>query len=43
MREREDACESVKEADVHTHLKLGDGLRVGDKNVQASGNSGVTG
>ena len=42
MREREDACESVKEADVHTHLKLGDGLRVGDKNVQASGNSMVS-
>lgn len=42
MREREDACESVKEADAHTHLKLGDGLRAGDKNVQASGNGMVS-
>lgn len=42
MREREDACESVKEADAHTHLKFGDGLRVGDKNVQASGNGMVS-
>ena len=42
MREREDACESVKEADARTHLKLGNELRAGDKNVQASGNGTVS-
>ena len=41
-REREDACESVKEANAHTPPKLGDGLRAGDKNVQASGNGTVS-
>lgn len=34
-REREDPLEGVKEATAHTSLKLGEKLRVGDKNKQA--------
>lgn len=41
-REREGSHEGVKEVSAHTCLKLGKGLRAGDKNEQASGNGLVS-